>query len=498
MPLLSPKVRSKVLVGSTALIAVLMLAIVLIPQTLSRHARLQVLRGHVGEVARVAASVVDGDMHRRLIEGRDSTAAERAAALAPLLGLHRAWLEAKYLYTMGVRDGDVFFVLDTAQDAAFARERGLRDSQYLESFRLRSEYASNWPDELAAGRTFVNPQFQRADYGYFLTGHAPIRDSAGRIAGFVGVDFDLDYAAAEEARFLQIEWASVGSALLLSLLLGYFYARYDFDQQAELQRHCETSMNDSLTGLLNRRGADAAIRSATSGGGAADVQRFHAALLVDIDHFKTINDTHGHARGDAVITRLAKALRAGLRPGGCWRWCARRAAGMERHLKYPRASHLRKPRKAISTSSTIAPTLRCIRRRTRARTATRCSGTEPAAAWSLAIDHRIVEFHVAHRSRQCSESVRPIKFVGVERDQDPSPEALQIRVRHHAFDEPLSQALAAVFRQHINVAEIGDRGAVRYHARESHLPRAIQKREAQRAVDGPIYCLAGNSLRPVG
>jgi diguanylate cyclase (GGDEF)-like protein len=315
MPLPFRKVRSNVLIGSTALIAVLMLAIVLIPQALSRHARLQVLRGHVGEVARVAASVVDGDLHRRLIETRDVTAAEHAAALAPLLNLHRAWPEAKYLYTMGVRDGQAFFVLDTAQDAAFAKLRGLRASQYLEPFRLRSEYASNWLDELAAGRTFVNPQFQSDDYGYFLTGHAPIRDAAGRIAGFVGVDFDLDYAVAEEARFLQIEWASVGSALLLSLLLGYFYARYDFDQHAELQRHLESSMNDSLTGLLNRRGADAAILAATSGRGAADVQRSHAALLVDIDHFKSINDTHGHAKGDAVITRLANALRAGLRPG---------------------------------------------------------------------------------------------------------------------------------------------------------------------------------------
>jgi diguanylate cyclase (GGDEF)-like protein len=311
----SLRIRPGVLLGCTLLIAALMMAIVLIPQLASRHARLEVLRGHVGEAARVAAAVVDGDLHRQLIEGRNATPEQRAVALAPLLRLHRAWPEAKYLYTMSARDGEVFFVLDTAQDAPFAQARGLRASQYLEPFRLRSEYASNWLEELAAGRTYVNPQFQMDDYGYFLTGHAPIRDAAGGVAGFVGVDFDLGYAMAEESRFRRIEVASVVGALLLSLLLGYICARYHFNQREELQRHLESSMNDSLTGLLNRRGAEAAIRAATSGGGAADARRSHAALLVDIDHFKAINDTHGHTEGDAVISRLSQALRAGLRPG---------------------------------------------------------------------------------------------------------------------------------------------------------------------------------------
>lgn len=305
--------RPGILLGCTALIALLMMTLVLLPQLASRQARLEVLRGHVGEVARVAASVVDGDLHRQLIDSRTATPEERAAALAPLLKLHRAWPEAKYLYTMGVRDGQPFFVLDTAQNVAFAAERGLRASSYLEPFRLRPEYSSDWLEQLAAGKTFVNAQYQMDDYGYFLTGHAPIRDSQGRVAGFVGVDFDLEYAVAEEQRFHLIELTTIIGGLLLSLMLGYIYARHHFDQQEEVRRHRESSMNDSLTGLLNRRGAEAAIQAATSeDGNAANAKRCHAALLVDIDHFKSINDTHGHAEGDAVITRLANALRMGL------------------------------------------------------------------------------------------------------------------------------------------------------------------------------------------
>lgn len=293
--------------AATGVIAFVMLLLVTVPQTLSRHARLQVLREHVEEVARLAASVVDGDVHRQLING-EADEATRAEATRPLLRLHRAWPEAKYVYTMASRNGAAWFVLDTAHDPRLAAERNLRASSYMEPFELREEYASDWLEQLEAGRSFVNPEFQHDDYGYFLTGHAPILDSTGRPAGFVGVDFGLDYYLSEERRFRHIETASIVGALLLSLLLGYIYARYHYRQQAELRTHYESSMNDSLTGLLNRRGVNAAVATelARSGGDC------HAALLVDIDHFKGINDTHGHAAGDTVLVSLARALRASI------------------------------------------------------------------------------------------------------------------------------------------------------------------------------------------
>ncbi len=303
--------RTRTLLAGTAAIAALLLVVVLVPQMLSREARYEVLRNHVDEVARLAASQVDGDLHRRLIDGTQADAGTRRQGLAPLLRLHAAWPEAIYVYSMGIRDGGVFFVLDTAQDEAFAARRNLRASPYLEPFHLREEYASNWLDELAAGRTYVNAEFQHDDYGYFLSGHAPIRDSAGQVAGFVGVDFDLDYYVGEERRFRQIEIASVLLSLALSLVLGYLYARYRYSHKVELQLHYEISMQDALTGLPNRRGALAAIEAAWSKTGAET----HAVLLVDIDNFKLINDTHGHATGDAVIQALAGALRGSLRPG---------------------------------------------------------------------------------------------------------------------------------------------------------------------------------------
>jgi diguanylate cyclase (GGDEF)-like protein len=73
------------------------------------------------------------------------------------------------------------------------------------------------------------------------------------------------------------------------------------------------SVTDQLTGALNRRGfLDRAARSVAEG-------RRHgrpaAVIMLDIDHFKRINDNHGHAVGDEILRAVATVLQAGMRPG---------------------------------------------------------------------------------------------------------------------------------------------------------------------------------------
>lgn len=66
-----------------------------------------------------------------------------------------------------------------------------------------------------------------------------------------------------------------------------------------------------LTGMGNRRYADMALQNAVE-----ELRRFgwpFGLLFVDIDHFKAVNDDHGHAIGDEVLRMVAHALRACLR-----------------------------------------------------------------------------------------------------------------------------------------------------------------------------------------
>ncbi len=66
----------------------------------------------------------------------------------------------------------------------------------------------------------------------------------------------------------------------------------------------ELSNTDSLTGLGNRR-----LLHETLANRLLEEDSSSGLVMVDIDHFKTINDTHGHAAGDAVLIRLAQTMR---------------------------------------------------------------------------------------------------------------------------------------------------------------------------------------------
>jgi len=85
-----------------------------------------------------------------------------------------------------------------------------------------------------------------------------------------------------------------------------FLLMYNETAQAELRRLART---DPLTGTLNRLALDEEGRRLFSQDDAL------AAVMLDADHFKTINDRFGHAVGDRVLASLARGIAALLRPG---------------------------------------------------------------------------------------------------------------------------------------------------------------------------------------
>ncbi len=82
--------------------------------------------------------------------------------------------------------------------------------------------------------------------------------------------------------------------------------------QAVLDGLCELSSRDPLTGLSNRRQFELAL--------ASEVDRVARAgepalmLMIDIDHFKRINDEYGHPAGDLVLKAVAQTLDECIRP----------------------------------------------------------------------------------------------------------------------------------------------------------------------------------------
>ena len=82
--------------------------------------------------------------------------------------------------------------------------------------------------------------------------------------------------------------------------------------QAVVDGLCELSSRDALTGLANRRQFELAL--------AREIDRVARAgepalvLMIDIDHFKKVNDTHGHPAGDLVLKAVGQALQDCIRP----------------------------------------------------------------------------------------------------------------------------------------------------------------------------------------
>lgn len=87
--------------------------------------------------------------------------------------------------------------------------------------------------------------------------------------------------------------------------------RYALKLGETLEALRQLATRDQLTGLLNRREFDRIMAEE-----AERCRRFGqplALVMVDIDHFKAVNDTHGHQAGDAVLREIAKTLTGQLR-----------------------------------------------------------------------------------------------------------------------------------------------------------------------------------------
>ena len=115
----------------------------------------------------------------------------------------------------------------------------------------------------------------------------------GELAGFAKRMQDLD--SADGIRGVR-SWYFEATQLKRALLMGLASMHH---KMRDLRRKSAT---DTLTGLLNRRGLEEAMAMLQ----AEDTPV--AIVVIDIDHFKNINDRYGHAAGDRALQRLAKQM----------------------------------------------------------------------------------------------------------------------------------------------------------------------------------------------
>jgi diguanylate cyclase (GGDEF)-like protein len=102
-------------------------------------------------------------------------------------------------------------------------------------------------------------------------------------------------------------------AIAMTALGPLAVASINENREKLVERLQYLATHDGLTGVLSRgaflTGAADALLDCRKRG------QSYSALMIDVDHFKRINDTHGHAAGDAVLVMIARALKTNLRTG---------------------------------------------------------------------------------------------------------------------------------------------------------------------------------------
>ncbi len=115
----------------------------------------------------------------------------------------------------------------------------------------------------------------------------------------------------ETDNLLSSAWISVLSLEAFLMTIATAFMLLAMSKERTELRHKTAAMTDPLTGLLNRR---AFLQDAESLLGQQIARdRPIAVLLIDLDHFKSINDRFGHTAGDKVLQIFAKTARASLR-----------------------------------------------------------------------------------------------------------------------------------------------------------------------------------------
>lgn len=164
---------------------------------------------------------------------------------------------------------------------AFERWQGLTREQLLgrtvREMMAPDEYEFNLPymQRALEGETVSHEkQFPGSAWRHVTITCIPLRFQDGRVGGFFAVAQDITQHREENIRLLLL------------------------------------SERDPLTGLLNRTGLEHHLRTRLDQGDAAAV----ALLYIDLDHFKPVNDTYGHAVGDRVLQEFASRLQRLVRP----------------------------------------------------------------------------------------------------------------------------------------------------------------------------------------
>lgn len=186
------------------------------------------IRTDLLRTARAAAGLVDADRHERLVQGGRYLDDDHLALLDPLVRFHRGVPEIAYLYTLTAKEGQLHFVLDTAQVAErLGFGRSMTASGLMEPYS--SDSSAEDAAEIAAfveGRDYVSREPFSDDFGIFISAVTPVRNSSGRVVALLGADLRINDFLERTKGLNAAAWGATATFALVSLLVGILVYRF--------------------------------------------------------------------------------------------------------------------------------------------------------------------------------------------------------------------------------------------------------------------------------
>jgi len=196
-------------------------AILAYTYSFARRAQIEGVRTELLQLAKAAAAQVDGDLHKTLHDPEQTGSRDHLRALDPLVRMQKSTQDLLYVYTAILRDGEVYFILDTAY---FIRPPDDTDPPppiamlYTGQDRTLHRALS---EQTAIADTAPVQERVRS----YMSAFAPFTDSKGEFVGVVGVDMWAHHLDGRLAAFRQAALAGFSGVVALSLLAGWLVYR---------------------------------------------------------------------------------------------------------------------------------------------------------------------------------------------------------------------------------------------------------------------------------
>jgi signal transduction histidine kinase/ActR/RegA family two-component response regulator len=202
------------------------------------------VRSELNQLARTAATLVDGDLHRTIRSQAQAGSAEHLALLEPLVRFHKATSDIIYVYTAVLERGRIYYVLGT--DYLYQVPGDSEPPELI--MAPHDTFDPTLRRALERQEAAVNDKPVQEKLRSYMSAYAPFFDRGGRFAGVVGVDM---WVRDFDARIGAIRRAGMGAfaaVTLLSVLAGFVVVRLS---------------HAALRARLRDRAAQARLASAT-------------------------------------------------------------------------------------------------------------------------------------------------------------------------------------------------------------------------------------------